>query len=314
MKQVPANPDTTRTPVTRALAAIRTAATGALPAARAGATATTPAARPCLELSGPKLALAFESLVMRTEEQGGIERYVAALGRKSAAFHAVLGDGRAAQADLSSVRGLCACMATVRRRASRYLEPAAFPALRERIAALLDGAERTDDADSRVGAFRAGFPDDREHRFVRDLAAEILHHVDPQRYPLMTRWVWDAQRNTGALREIWHGENVDHMVIEVPDRYDTFVVLREELAGWLAGNGVYRDAMAYVDLLLAQVYATYVAEQGGSYLRADFSSHEDPMLHVQRMLGLDGIGADGRTRLKVSDGSAFVVDERRLPN
>jgi hypothetical protein len=268
--------------------------------------------RPALELSGPKLALAFESLVARTEEQGGIERYVAAVRQKAAAFAAVLGEGRAAAADLGSVRRLCACMPTVRRRASRYLEPGAFPALRARIAALLDGAARTDDADARLAAFCAGFPDDREHRFVRDLAAEILHHVDPERYPLMMRWVWDVQRNTGALREIWHGDDVDHTVIEVPDDYATFVTLREELSGWLAGNGVYRDVLAYVDLLLAQVYATYVAEQGGSYLRADFASHEDPMLHVQRMLGLDGIGPDGRTRLKASDGTAFVVAEPRL--
>ncbi|MCC6192878.1 MAG: hypothetical protein IT518_00290 [Burkholderiales bacterium] len=275
--------------------------------------AALPAVRPSLELSGPKLAVALESLVVRSDERGGIERYVEAMARKFAAFREILGEGRADRADLAQVRRLCACMATVRRRASRYLEPEAFPRLRAHIADLLDGATRTDDADARIAAFCAVFPGDREHRFVRDLAAEILHNVDPERYPPMTRWVWDAQCNTGVLREIWHGEDVDHRTIDVPDGYDTFVVLREELAGWLTANGVYRDVTIYVDLLLAQVYATYVAEQGGSYLRADFSSHEDPMLHVQRMLGLDGIAPDGRTRLKVSDGTAFVLDERRLP-
>ena len=283
----------------------------ALAALRPSAARSLPVARPSLELSGPKLTVTLESLVVRSDERGGIERYVEALAQKTAIFRDALGEGRAARADLAQLRRLCACMATVRRRASRYLEPDAFPALHARIVALLDGAERTDDADARIGAFCAGFPDDREHRFVRDLAAEILHNVDPDRYPLMTRWVWDAQCNTGVLREIWHGDDVDHRSIDIPDGYDTFVVLREELAGWLTANGVYRDVTTYVDLLLAQVYATYVAEQGGSYLRADFSSHEDPMLHVQRMLGLDGIGRDGRTRLKVSDGSAEVIDERR---
>ena len=38
------------------------------------------------------------------------------------------------------------------------------------------------------------------------------------------------------------------------------------------------------------------------------------MLHVRRLLGLDGIGADGRTRLKISDGAAFVVRELSLPH
>jgi hypothetical protein len=149
---------------------------------------------------------------------------------------------------------------------------------------------------------------------VRDLAAELLHNVDPERYPLMTRWVWDLRTNTGVLREIWHGEDIDRITIEVPDTYETFLALREELAQYLAGNGFYRAVIQYVDVLTAQVYARYVAEQGGSYLRADFASHERPMLHVRRMLGLDGIDASGRTKVKAADGTACVVDGLRLPN
>ncbi len=49
-----------------------------------------------------------------------------------------------------------------------------------------------------------------------------------------------------------------------------------------------------VDLVCAQVYAEYICEQGGSYLRADFSAPEDPMQHTRRLLGLDGVrAADG---------------------
>jgi hypothetical protein len=265
-----------------------------------------------LELSGPKLGLALESLVGTTEEHGGIEMYVDAVNLKSAAFREALGGGRAASIELADFRKLAACMATVRRRAGLHLEPAPFAALRARIAALLEGSDDTSTADARVDAFCAAFPDGRDHRWVRDLAAEILHNVDPERYPLMCRWVWDAKRNTGVLREIWHGEDIDRVTIEIADGYATFLVLREELAQYLASNGVYRDVIAYVDLLTAQVYARYVAEQGGSYLRADFSSQEPPLLHVRRMLGLDGIDASGRTRLKAADGTACVVDDPRL--
>jgi hypothetical protein len=279
-----------------------------LPAAARAPTAE----RPQLELSGPKLALALEALVTRSEEHGGVECYVEALKLKSAAFRETLGGGNAATTELSALRKLCACAATIRRRAGRYLEPATFKPLRSRIAALLDGSEETSTADARIAEFCAGFPDDREHRWVRDLAAEILHNVDPERYPLMCRWVWDARLNTGALREIWHGDDVDHILIGVADRYDTFLVLREELAQFLAANGVFRDVVQYVDLLTAQVYAGYLNEQGGSYLRADFTTPDEPMLHVRRLLGLDGISADGRTRLKASDGAAFVVDDFRL--
>jgi hypothetical protein len=122
-----------------------------------------------------------------------------------------------------------------------YLEPDAFEPVRERVAALLEGP--TTSADERIEEFCAAFPADRAHRWVRDLAAELLHYADPERYPLMTRWVWDARANTGVLREIWHGENVDTMRIPVADGYATFLMLREELSAYLTQNGVFRDVL-----------------------------------------------------------------------
>ncbi len=271
------------------------------------AIAVPPPDRVRLELSGPKLASAFASLVTDAEDSGGVERFVDALKLKSELFARTLGEGRAREVPLADFRGLCAWMSTVRRRIGPYVEPQSFEALRERVAVLLEGA--TQAADERIEAFCAGFPADRDHRWVRDLATELLHHVDPERYPVMTRWVWDERANTGVLREIWHAEDVDHMRIEVPDRYETFVVLREELAQFLAANGVYRDVIFFVDLLAARVYASYIHEQGGSYLRADFSNAEEPMMHVRRLLGLDGVAENGRTRLKAADGTAVMVED-----
>ena len=260
-----------------------------------------------LELSGPKLSIAFESLALASEEAGGIERYVDALKLKAELFAETLGGGRAREASLDELRAVCAWMSTVRRRIGAYIEPEGFAALREAIAALLEGA--AEDTDARIESFCGAFPGDRQHRWVRDLAAELLHHTDPERYPLMTRWVWDQQANTGVLREIWHGDEIDNMTIPIASTYDTFVGLREELAQFLAGQGVYRDVIHYVDLLSASVYARYIHEQGGSYLRADFSSAEAPMKHIHRLLGLDGIAEDGRTRLKAANGTAVVIAE-----
>jgi hypothetical protein len=268
--------------------------------------------RPVLELSGPKLTLAFETLVSRSEEHGGIERYVTAVRLKSRMFREALVDKPARELDLAAVRSLCAFIATVRRRAGAYLEAAGFERLHVAIVGLLDGREDTGTTDARIAAFCAAFPDDREHRWVRDLAAELLHGADPERYPLMSRWVWDARANTGVIREIWHAADVDHIAIDIPDRYDTFLVLREELSQFLTSNGVFRDVTDYVDLLTAQVYANYICEQGGNYLRADFATPEDPMLHTRRLLGLDGVNARGRTRLKAADGEAFVVEDSKL--
>lgn len=265
--------------------------------------------RPRLELSGPKLAQALERLISGSEEGGGVERYVTAVKLKSQLFSNTLGEGRAASVPRETFQALCACMPTVRRRIGAHLSHASFERLRAVVAALLDGAADTSTADARIAAFSAGFPADRAHRWVRDLAAELLHNTEPERYPVMCRWVWDARANTGVLREIWHGEDVDHVRIDVPDTYETFVLLREELAQYLSKNGVFRDVIEYVDLLTAQVYAGYISEQGGSYLRTDFSTPEDPMVHVRRLLGLDAVDERGRSRLKRLDGEALVVEQ-----
>ncbi|MGC1816207.1 MAG: hypothetical protein WA900_00930 [Casimicrobiaceae bacterium] len=279
----------------------------------AKALAVATALRPVLELSGPKLKTALESLVVRTEDYGGVERYVDAVKLKSALFAQALGDGRVRTVDPKTLRQLLSLIATVRRRVGPYLDERGFGELRTRLADLLDAARDTSAVDDAIAAFCGRFPDDREHRWVRDLAADVLHNVDPERYPLMCRWVWDERANTGVLREIWHAENVDHMVIDIPDRHDTFVVLREELSQYLTMNGVFRDVLQYVDLLTAQVYAEYISEQGGSYLRTDFASPEDPMQHTRRMLGLD-VAVDGRSKLKAVDGEATIADLPRLTN
>ena len=270
----------------------------------------TAAARPVLHLSGSKLRAALEQLIDGCEASGGIERYLDALKLKARMFGDALVLGSPANLDLDTLAGLCTFMATVRRRVAPYLTSDGLVQLRAALAELLRDHRVTTGADLRLAAFCAHFPADREHRWVRDLAAEILHHVAPEQYPLMTRWVWDSSANTGALREIWFGEDVDRRTLEVDDDFATFVMLREELSVFLSDNGFYRDVPFYVDLLLAQIYAGYVAAQGGSYLRTDFSIPEDPMLHTRRMLGLDGVKAgSSKTRLKAQDGSVFVLDD-----
>jgi len=263
--------------------------------------------RPVLELSGAALRAGLAAMVAGSEAHGGIERYVDAVRLKSAMFRQALGDGAAGGLELETFKGLCTFMATVRRRIGDWLTPELFEDLRRGIGELF---EQAGDVDSRIEAFCARFPRDKEHRWVRDLAAELLHGADPERFPLMNRWVWDAAANTGVLREIWFGDDVDHRRIPVGDGYATYLMLREELSRFLSDEGIFRDVVEYVDILCAQVYAQYICEQGGSYLRTDFSAPEDPMQHTRRLLGLDGVRpGSGKTRLKSVDGEAFVLDE-----
>jgi hypothetical protein len=266
--------------------------------------------RPVLELSGDAIRASLQSAIAGAEEQGGIERYVDAVKLKSSMFQQAVDD--VDNLELESFMGLCTFMSTVRRRIGPWLNEDAFGNVREGLADLLDAETPVD---ARVEAFCARFPDDKKHRWVRDLATEMLHNVEPERYPLMNRWVWDAKANTGVLREIWHAENIDHITIPVGDGYGTYLMLREELSQFLSDNGFFRDVLQYVDILCAQIYAQYICEQGGSYLRADFSAPEDPMQHTRRLLGLDGVrSGSGRTRLKSIDGEAFVLDDTKLLN
>jgi hypothetical protein len=262
---------------------------------------------PQLELSGPRLDSTLARLAAGCENQGGIERYVEALKLKSALFRQAL-DQDPASLEASTFKQLCAFMSTVRRRIGPWLEEPGFDELRSALVELLAARSDAVTTDARIGSFCSDVAQGPEHRWVRDLAAEVLHNVDPERFPLMTRWVWDLQTNTGVIREIWHAADVDHIRIGVPDRYDTFLMLRQELSQYLAGKGFFRDVTWYVDLLCAQVYADYICEQGGSYLRTDFAAEEDPVQHTRRLLGLDGVQAgSGRTRLKTIDGAAFVL-------
>ena len=266
--------------------------------------------RPELELSGEMLRAALQALVAGSEEHGGVERYVDAVKLKSTMFRQALVENDVAELDIETFKGLCTFMATVRRRVSAWLNEDSFGELRGYIAELFAADGSVDD---RVGRFCSYFPDDKKHRWVRDLAAEMLHNADPERMPLMNRWVWDAKANTGVIREIWHAEDVDRMTLPVPDGYGTFIMLREELSQFLSDNGVFRDVVYFIDVLCAQIYAQYICEQGGSYLRADFTAPEDPMQHTRRLLGLDGVQpGDGRTRLKSIDGEAYVIDDQHL--
>lgn len=241
--------------------------------------------RPRLELSGPALEAAFSNLLAACESAGGIEAYIAAVKAKSDVFKDAFKDGVDTLRVESFIK-LAGLMPTVRRRIVAYSTEETFESLRKPLAVLF--AEGN--VDDRLDEFLGHFPTDKKHRWVRDLAAEILHNTDPERFPLMQRWVWDRKANTGVLREIWHGD-IDHATLDIPDGYETYLVLREELSQYLSANGVFRDIMWYVDLLCSQIYSEYISAQGGSYLRADFSSADDPAVHVRRLLGLDGVKA-----------------------
>ena len=263
---------------------------------------------PVLDLSGPRLRRAYDHMVESAEPTGGIARYVTALTLKASLFEELLARGQVAELTETEFLDLCAFITPARRRVGGVLQETGFEAMRKRLVSLLDGWDDTGTADARLAAFVAGFPRDKAHRWVRDLGAEVLHFAAPDRYPLMARWVWDGRVKTGVLREIWFADDVAEAKIVVPDGFLTFATLAGELEGFLRGQGHYRDLPFFVDLLMAHVYAGYINDRGGEFMRAEFATASDPMLHTRRMLGLDAVDTEtGRTRLKLIDGSAHTL-------
>ena len=267
---------------------------------------------PVLDLSGPRLRRAFENLVQSAEATGGVERYVTALSLKASLFEELLGKGKVGELTETEFLDLAAFIAPVRRRIGDWLGENNFDFLRLQLIKLLEGWSDTTTTDARIATFVNAFPADKAHRWARDLAAEVLHFTAPDRYPLMTRWIWDKEVGTGALREIWYGEDVDAAIIEVDNSLLTFSTLRIELEGFLAEQGVFRDLPFYVDVLLSHIYSGYINDRGGQYLRSDFTTNSDPMFHTRRMLGLDAVDTKtGRTRLRLIDGKAHVIGNDR---
>lgn len=266
--------------------------------------------RPVLDLSGPRLKRSLEILVDNCDAEGGIEAYITGLKFKTALFKETLAPEKIAELEGDTLIGLAAFIGSVRRRIGAWLEGRDMVPVRQAIQALLAGQADGSDVDDRIAAFCRTLESGPRDRWVRDFAAEILHYTNPEQYPLMTRWVWDVNANSGVLREIWFADNIDTITLDVPDTYPTFLMLREELSSFLSANGFFRDMLFYVDLLMAQIYSDYIAEQGGTFLRADFSSELDPMQFTRRMLGLDGVDPDtGRTRVPLADGTRFVLAE-----
>lgn len=273
-----------------------------------------------LHLSGPKLRAALERALGGAERVGGAERFVAALRLKHEVIAERTQPERLATLSRADFVEMCLLMATVRRRIGRLIDAVTWPRVREALGELLVDAHLPGTADDRLkrfesrlvamaGAVPAGDGRPGSWRFVRDLGAEVLHGALPEQYPLMTRWIWDARANTGALREIWHdlvaGAEIDSLVIDVPDTHETFLTLRQELSQFLSDNGVFRDMLWYVDLLLGQVYADYIDAQGAAWLKTDFSAESDPIEQTRRILGVDA-------RVARTDRSADVEQQPQM--
>ncbi len=248
----------------------------------------------------------FSSLQRHAADDGGIEPMVAALGAKQQLFGRLLDAQVLASLDAEGLEILLDTVFSARRRVFPGFMEHGMERVREAISELLHGREHVT---RRMEAFSMLVPvdesGDREsrkqalktRRAAFDFAAEILHFSQPERYPLMSRWVWDQQTQSGALREFIRGNDSmsDVRLGSAPEMYEG---ARVWLIAQLGEQGLYRDLPFWVDLVLAQAYTDYFRSLAEGMLSAEFGRGHMPAEHVRKFLGIDAPAKAGMSRVR----------------
>lgn len=238
---------------------------------------------------------AFTALGQMLAEESGMDAYLDMLRDKVALFQGCLGREELAHLDLERLEHLVERMFTVRRRLWSSLQQMAPDVLADAIRDLLYGHGHVA---ARMQRFGDSIPaEGKVKRSVRDFAAELLHYNDPERYPLMDRWVWDQGTQSGALREFVRGN--DHLQ-DVPfgESPEVFEGARQWVMAQLSEQGVYRDLPLMADLLFAYQYSEYLRAMAEGFLRSDFGGNSDPAEHIKKLLGIDSRRRQGTSRVK----------------
>ncbi|MGA7799952.1 MAG: hypothetical protein WCC36_04000 [Gammaproteobacteria bacterium] len=238
------------------------------------------------------------ALVEQMAERGGPDEFVGALRAKHELFARALEPGALAEMSSEGFGAILETVFTARRRLPPVVREMDLQGLTGAARELLYGSvPLLDRMNAFAGHFAAGGA--KVRRAAWDVGAEMLHFRAPEQYPLMTRWVWDPNTESGSLREFLKA-NDTLRDIPLDDRPETFEGARSALAEQLASQGFYRDVVYMVDLLLAQAYSDYLRamSSGMSMLAADFGAKDDPLELVTKMLGIDPARRSGQSRLK----------------
>jgi len=233
------------------------------------------------------------SLVAGADTHGGIERYMDALKLKSAVFREALATDRpgALRLDVESFRPLCSFMPTDAAADRALARGAVVHVAARRARELLERPTTPPAPTARIARFCAAFPQDDRHRWTRDLAVELLHNLDPERYPLMTRWVWDAEANTRAARDLARARR------RPPDHRRARRL--RDLPGAARGNRavpvhqrrIPRRGPRWWTWSAPRSTRSTSASRAAATCAPTSRRPRNPMQHTRRLLGLDGVRA-----------------------
>ncbi|AHC50825.1 hypothetical protein SUSAZ_01665 [Sulfolobus acidocaldarius SUSAZ] len=86
---------------------------------------------------------------------------------------------------------------------------------------------------------------------ILDMAREIIHFLEPEQYPLWTRWIWNDKKNTGSITYVL----MDNVKLNSKDDY--FEALKE-LREILSVFGLDTNNYFSTSIFLVYAYVRYV--------------------------------------------------------
>jgi len=86
---------------------------------------------------------------------------------------------------------------------------------------------------------------------LEDMAKEIIHFIEPQKYPLWTRWLWNPKRNSGSITYILKDG------VTLKNERDYFNAV-SELKEVLSVFGLSSPNYYYTSIFLVYSYVRYV--------------------------------------------------------
>lgn len=248
----------------------------------------------------------FAKLGSQAEESAGLEALLTSLQMKSQLFSSLLNPQSLPSLSMEGIEALLETVFSARRRLFPALQALGVEAARSAIHELLYGDTALVE---RLQAFSEIVPIDesadketrkqaaKNRRAAFDFGAEMLHFNNPVKYPLMTRWVWDQNTVSGALREFIRGND---SLPDVPlgNSPEMFEGARAWLAEQIAEQGLYKDVPFWIDLVEAQAYSEYFRSMAEGMLSADFGRGITPQEQLKKFLGIDAERKAGQSRVK----------------
>ncbi len=203
---------------------------------------------------------------------------------KSAAMRRAVGTDPAAMGP-AEIRELLRWVFCARRHVEKLLAVLDHREFAHGVAELLGGPEPLAVRFDTFSELIAGCPE-----VAADLPAELLHFLDPERYWLWSRWMWDPDTETGALRLV----TMDEVVLDAESRGLTYLRVGRALAfvsetGHAAGFTTFdhhgRGEPEFgTDVYLAAVYGVYMHTMLRMRLTQEFTNLVPPLPQLTRRL------------------------------